>query len=221
MIKDFITYLKSPQDGMIYTFNAKSLLKSVALYVLVVFGVTFAVIVLCAVLSVIFPEQMSSKVIGHSDAPIWIVAFLGPVLEEGEFRLALNRKKVYLAIALIFLTFDLVSSFGFSHRIYTSDHLLIRIGISVVVGSLLTFLLSNFLLRCSFKPYFWFWAIFFGCLHLMNVKYNDLLPLDFITMILYTGTRIVMGLALGYIRMKNSFATSTILHILNNLVTFI
>ena len=46
-----------------------------------------------------------------------------------------------------------------------------------------------------------------------------MLPLDIISLTLYTATRILMGLVLGFIRMKNSFATSTALHILNNLIT--
>lgn len=219
MFKEFISYIKSPQEGMPYSFGPKSLLKSLWFYLWAVFFVTLGVAIGCTLLGKAFPELMRPMVVGRADAPAWIVAFLGPIIEESSFRLALNRKKVYLAIALSTLTFMLVSSFCFSHSIYTTDHLPVRIGIAVVVGLALTFLLGKFLTTCKFKPYFWFWALLFGSLHLMNANYSGMLPLDFISLILYTATRILMGLVLGFIRMKNSFATSTALHILNNLIT--
>lgn len=63
---------------------------------------------------------------------------------------------------------SILSSFCFSQKIYCEDQLLIRIGIALVAGVCLFLLLGKFMMNCRFKPYFWFWGVFFGCIHLMN-----------------------------------------------------
>ena len=221
MLKGLFAYLRSPEEGKPFDFKPKSILSSFWLYLVAVFFFTLLMGILVSVLGKTFPTLMRPKIVGHSDYPVWIVALLGPILEEGAFRLSLNRKKITIVLSLILISFLLASSFCFSRAIYSLDHLFVRIGIAVVVGSGLFLLLGKYMISCRFKPYFWFWGLFFGCVHLMNVNYASFLPLDYISLLLYTVTHIIMGLVLGYIRMKNSFAVSTSLHILNNLITVI
>lgn len=116
------------------------------------------------------------------------------------------------------ISFLLVSSFCFSHKIYCADHLFIRLGIGLATSISLYLFLGRLMMSCRFKSYFWFWGVFFGRVHLMNVNYAGLLPLDYISLALYTVTYVMMGLVLGYVRLKNSFATSTLLHVLTNLI---
>lgn len=218
MFRDFISFLRSPEEGRPFDFKPKSILSSFWLYIVAVMGLTILAAAVVYILGEAFPTLMQKKIVDHGNTPKWIVALLAPLLEEGAFRLSLNRKKVNIAISLTLISFLLVSSFCFSQKIYCTDHLLIRIGIAIVAGFCLFLLLGRFMMNCHFKPYFWFWGVFFGCIHLMNVSYAGLLPLDYISLALYTVTHVIMGLVLGYVRLKNSFATSTLFHILTNLI---
>lgn len=218
MFRDLISFLRSPEEGRPFDFRPKSILSSFWLYLVVVMGLTILAAAVVYVLGEAFPTLMQKKIVDHGDTPKWIVALLGPFLEEGAFRLSLNRKKVNIAISLTLISFLLISSFCFSQTIYCADHLLVRIGIALAAGISLYFLLGRFMMNCRFKPYFWFWGVFFGCLHLMNVNYAGLLMLDYISLALYSATHVVMGLVLGYVRMRNSFATSTLFHVLTNLI---
>ena len=218
MFRDFVSYLRNPEESKPFDFRPKSILSSFWLYLVAVMGLTILAAAVVYCLGEAFPTLMQKKIVNHGDTPKWIIALLAPFLEEGAFRLSLNRKRVNIAISLTLISFLLVSSFCFSRSIYCTDHLLIRIGIALAAGVCLFLLLGRFIQSCRFKPYFWFWGIFFGCVHLMNINYSNLLPLDYLSLALYTVTHVIMGLVLGYVRMKNSFATSTLFHVLTNLI---
>ena len=218
MFRDLISFLRSPEESRPFDFRPKSILSSFWLYLVAVMGLTILAAAVVYVLGEAFPALMQKKIVDHGDTPKWIVALLAPLLEEGAFRLSLNRKKVNIVISLTLISFLLVSSFCFSQKIYCADHLLIRIGIALAAGISLYLLVGRFMMNCRYKPYFWFWGVLFGCLHLMNVNYAGLLPLDYISLALYTVTHVIMGLVLGYVRLKNSFATSTLFHVLTNLI---
>ena len=218
MFRNLISFLRCPEEGRPFDFKPKSILSSFWLYLVAVMGLMILAAVVVYILGEAFPTLMQKKIVDHGDTPKWIVALLAPLLEEGAFRLTLYRKKVNIAISLTLISFLLVSSFCFSQKIYCEDHLLIRIGIALVAGVCLFLLLGKFMMNCRFKPYFWFWGVFFGCIHLMNANYAGMLPLDYISLALYTVTHVIMGLVLGYVRLKNSFATSTLFHVLTNLI---
>ena len=91
MLKGLIAYLRSPEEGKPFDCKPKSILSSFWLYLVAVFFITLLMGILVSALGRTFPTLMRPKIVGHSDSPVWIVALLGPILEEGAFRLSLNR----------------------------------------------------------------------------------------------------------------------------------
>jgi len=217
MFREFFRFLQCPDDTKKIDYNVKCISQSIFLYATVIFATMVAAVLILALLKSFFPSLINSKLFTKSELPEWIAIILGPILEECSFRLSLKRKAAYLAICLCTISFLLISSF-FYHHIYTLDKLFIRIILALIVGTALFVILRKPMLRCRFSNIFYISASIFAIIHIGNANIWELLPLDYIVIILYVIKQFIMGLLLGYIRMKNGFAVSTVVHILNNAV---
>ena len=163
--------------------------------------------------------QFPKRTVDIQNVSWLLVAIVGPILEEGTFRLALVRNKAFMVISLTLLSFIILSCFCFNQQIYNTDHLLTRIAIALISGVALFSVFGKLMLKCKFKTYFWAWSVLFGCFHLMNFQWNDILPMGYVYIALYVGTKIIDGVVLGYARMRNSIGTSMAFHMLHNLIS--
>lgn len=216
-LNDFLDYVRSPQEDIIISYKPHSILRSLCCAAVVSVSVVLAVLIIGILLFACFPDHINSKLISDvSIYPWWIVIFLGPIVEELLCRLSLVRKKVFLVCSLILLCFNLVSRFAYTGQSYSIDHIWARIGIAIPAGAILFLVSNKWLTRCNYRIYFYGWALIFGTAHLSRIDFGTLLPLDYITIILYVAKQSIMGLLWGYVRMKNGIVSSMLLHILNN-----
>jgi len=216
-LNDFLGYVRCPQEDITISYKPKSFLRSLCCAAVVSVSVILAVLLVGILLFICFPSHINSKLISDiSIIPCWIVIFLGPIVEELLFRLSLVRKKVFLVCSLTLLCFTLVSKFAFTGQFYSIDHIWLRVGIAILAGTVLFLVGSKWLTKCDYRIYFYGWAFLFGTAHLSRIDFGTLLPLDFITIILYVAKQSIMGLLWGYVRMKNGIVSSILLHILNN-----
>jgi len=125
-------------------------------------------------------------------AIIFMLLILAPVLEELIFRLYLRYK--YNFIARLFI-------FGF-----------------IITGRTNKSKIEDAFKRFWFKQYryiFYFSAIFFGFVHIFNYDYSIKM---FLLIPLLTAPQIVMGVFLGYMRVRFGIFQSIILHTLHNAI---
>lgn len=137
------------------------------------------------------------------------IFFLFPILEEFTFRLPLLLKKNYIFISISsFLLF-----FAFAD-----------LAVSICIFFIILFLFFSRkhweyyiinLFSKHYKKYFYFMSIFFGALHILNFSEYTPNNLLFIAP-LYVLPQFIMGLFLGYIRLKNGIIFSIIAHFLFN-----
>lgn len=219
--KDFINYLKHPTDAMIEEVSVKSIVRAVILTLTAVVGLLALVAIVYGVLLTFSPDWVHEDLFQKTGKPMWIVCLLGPFLEECAFRLALRRNKARMAVCFVLLPFMVVSKYFFAHDIYTAEFLLPRIGIGLAMGALLLVTFSQPMSKCRFSMVFYVSALLFGLVHVGNVSTLALLPFDYLVVELYVFKQFVMGLLLGYIRMKNGFVVGVFIHVLNNALSLL
>ena len=95
MFRDFVSYLRNPEESKPFDFRPKSILSSFWLYLVAVMGLTILAAAIVYCLGEAFPALMQKKIVNHGDTPKWIVALLAPFLEEGACRLLLNRPSAH------------------------------------------------------------------------------------------------------------------------------
>ena len=201
------------------TYRPKSVLKSFCAVAIVVVAMMLAIVAIYVVIFAAFPDQVTETVISKPELPWWVMVLLGPLIEELTFRLSLVRRKAFIAATLFLACFNLVSRLAFSHQFYSTDFLLERAGVSLTAGAVLFLALHKWMSRCSYRGYFYFWALLFGSAHLFRIDFETFLPLDYFIVLLYVAKQTVMGLLLGYVRNRNGIASSILLHILNNAIS--
>lgn len=217
MFKNFFSFLRHPVENVTYTYKAKDLLGTVALYALFTAGLIAALALLYLCLREFFPDLINKELpISHHPYHWAIVSLLGPFLEECAFRLPLRRYKAFLFIGLVVFSYFIISHLTFSHQNYNTDHLALRIVLAILAGALLYVLLHKPFARCRFGGVFYVSAIVFGCIHIANAHFSEFLPLDYVFLLLYLGKQIFTGVLLGYARLRHGFPASVILHMLNN-----
>lgn len=214
--KDFINYLKHPTDAIAEDVSFKSIVRAVILTLTVVVGLLALVVLVYGVLLIFSPDWVHEDLFQKTGKPMWIVCLLGPFLEECTFRLALRRNKARMAVCFALLPFMVVSKYFFAQDIYTVEFLLPRIGIGLLMGVLLLATLSKPMSKCRFSTVFYISALLFGLVHVGNVSTLELLPFDYLVVIVYVFKQFVMGLLLGYIRIKNGFVVGVFIHAMNN-----
>jgi membrane protease YdiL (CAAX protease family) len=201
-VKNLIFFLRYPTE---YSTHRDTLTdKFIRLFILLILelGVIF---VLSPFLSIIlglfnFDEgehAVSRMVAEESTLYIFISAVvLAPLIEEIMFRLFLRYRRNYPMLILLYL-----------------------IKKSGAYGKGNIHILIYRWWRKRFKYIFYASALLFGAIHMSNYDNGDTL---FLLFPLFTFPQIVMGLFLGYIRLKQGFIWSVLLHALHNmtLMTF-
>ena len=152
-----------------------------------------------------------------------MIAIIIPLIEEIIFRLPLNLKKSSIAISLSILYLRFSGNF-LTHILDLSKLKdIFNIGISIFI--FLVFMIStkqeklNLLNREHFKLIFYFIAISFGLIHIINFHNINYYLIFFYPF--YLLPQIFMGILIGNIRIKYGFIWGWALHCLINSTSFI
>lgn len=147
-----------------------------------------------------------------------IVVFAGPFLEELIFRLPLKLKREGIAIALVIFMYQVTGGHFFEFNFsYFYDYLRILLAIAslIIIIRFLPILFLEKLKKNYFNYVFYFSAVAFALVHISNFKpYSSDLLLLYPLLVL---PQFLMGLCIGYLRMKHGFLMGFLLHALINL----
>jgi len=151
---------------------------------------------------------------------VLLVLFVGPIIEEMIFRLPLSLKKWHIAVSLFFISYYL-----FGGKLLINDasaieslwKLSLAMLISVIFGFGCPDRVLVYLKQIDFRYYFYISAIAFALFHINSYK-----PLNGEVAFfypLYVIPQFIMGIFLGFIRLRFSFLHSIMFHSMINLPT--
>ena len=150
--------------------------------------------------------------------PLWVVILMPPVLEETAFRLPLRRKRLYVTLGAAAITF-IVSALATSTAVYSLSWP--RLAACVVVALIFWLRGYKWVLKVNFRAWFWFMALFFSLLHVMNYGADAAGVGEWTRVTVKELVKLPSALMFGYIRLRHGFCVSVALHIANNLFPII
>jgi len=205
---EFIDYIKNPT---VISRSVSNRVNIIILFVLYIFGALFLAMI-ASVICKIFSIEHSMHTL--SLRLMLIAIFVAPIYEEFLFRLLLrpSTKNYILFVATVFIL--TIISFLYGTIIFFS------ILLGVLLLSLVMYFMGdrsrNYIFnKINFKYSFYFSTLFFGLMHLSNFTGNAYIISLFA--ILLVGPQILLGLILGYIRMRFGLIFSIIFHAVVNL----
>lgn len=204
-------YIRNPQENCSYDFSVRAISFSALLCLLVPLLFKFLTATVFVMSGVDIPTLTSDK----SKLPLWFLILIPPIIEELGFRLPLKRSRLtlFLSVAVIVFVFSKVI---FDGGLY-SEHLLYRIGISVLSSVFINLILGKWLLKVRFRYFFYSMAILFAMLHIVNYSHQTLAISQWLYVICYGGAKIPCSILYGYARMRHGVLFCIIIHIINNL----
>lgn len=204
-------YLKHPQENCSYDFSARAMLISALLCLLVPLLFKFLTATLFVVSGVDIPSISPDK----SMLPLWFLIIFPPIIEELGFRLPLKRDRRNLYISVAFIAF-VSSKLVFSGGLYT-ELLLQRIIFAVITSVVVNLTLDKLLPNIRFEIFFYFTAILFAVLHIVNYTHLELDAIQWLYVICYAIAKLPGSILYGYARMKHGVLFCIVIHIINNL----
>lgn len=225
-LRDLLNFLRKPQlteaNEVSDVNQAPDPLQVFIHLLLFSFGLSFGSMMLLGVLkqSGLVPELPHAMEDVMKELPfialILLAAVVVPAIEEFAFRLWLVYKKAYFIISLWLISFFLYSVVFKLHYTFTAYAIL-------AVATLITIFLLSFreatqsLLENLYTRYYgWFFysaTVLFAVMHLMNFKLN--LHIVLLTPVLVL-PQFLLGLVLGYIRVKQGIGWAIALHAIYN-----
>ena len=204
-------YIRNPQENCSYDFSVRAISFSALLCLLVPLLFKFLTATVFVMSGVDIPTLTSDK----SKLPLWFLILIPPIIEELGFRLPLKRSRLtlFLSVAVIVFVFSKVI---FDGGLY-SEHLLYRIGISVLSSVFINLILGKWHLKVRFRYFFYSMAILFAMLHIVNYSHQTLAISQWLYVICYGGAKIPGSILYGYARMRHGVLFCIIIHIINNL----
>ncbi|WP_158624934.1 CPBP family glutamic-type intramembrane protease [Gynurincola endophyticus] len=183
-------------------------------------------ILIASVIGIFYePQNLTDKSMSDRFIPILYLLIGGmllPLFEETLFRLSLVFKPIYLALSAACFGYYLSTKIIFNSRLtLIDDTFLYRIGISILLGSLMLIILSNQQLKNrlrsvwtnKFHVIYYTSAIVFAWLHLLNfeLNYTNILLTPILTL-----PQLFSGLVTGYLRVKFGFLYPLLFHVFTN-----
>ncbi len=207
-------YLRNP----IYCSNEKPKLKAI-LFLFLVYVITIILIgIVIALITKEFHIKINEFKLSTHFKTILVGVIIVPFYEEILFRSLLKFKKanitLFIATIVVFIVIAAVN-LKIKSIIFFSALLLGFLSMLFVFKRIR---LESFL-SSKFKFFFYASALLFGLLHAFNFSGNIYLILAFSPIL--GGPQIVLGLILGYIRMKNGLVYSILFHMIVNIFGFL
>lgn len=215
-MKKIFAYFKHPTESIAKEDSAS--IKSLVLFYFLIIGIYILTAIPFAVAGII-PENKLNH-IEEFGIPFFVIAFLPPVLEELAFRLSLKRNRINLMISLMVLAW-FISAKTISVSVYSMQYLLIRLTISISVGSFLGYFLFQCVKKVRFVLIFYFFAFLFGFIHILNYAGQITSFAIVLYVIIYLLNKVAMGMFLGYIRVRYNILVSIAVHFLNNFLPLV
>ena len=227
MIGKIIGYLKNPIPKVSHSGSHPSIKEFMALYFSCLLCIAISIVVMFAIDQVIVHKffgfsirdspRSGSATLRQSQYFLIVVLLLGPLVEEIIFRLPLRLRKINLGLAVFIATFWILHSKVFPLDFYAAK-MYQDFGLSVLTVGLVWLAPVRWLQTVQtsyFKYFFYFSVIAFGLMHISNFTTLNTEVLFFYP--IYVLPQLVMGIFLGYIRIRYSFLYAYIFHALTNL----
>ncbi len=225
LITDFNSFLKHP-DLKGFTYNKTEKLKiTVQLWLSLLLFMILSLGILDTLIDIpetdVFTKMLES--IGYFGAFVFAV-FLGPFLEEVFFRLPLRFKISYAIIGglgvLFYLAFSVTAILEYYYETLSWLYYVFWLLISVVfVVSCVVFQNQIEVNSTKYFPYvFYVLSIIFAFIHIGNFEEFPLRVLLFTPLIVLP--QFVLGLGMGYLRIRIGFWYGCLFHVLNNAFAF-
>ncbi len=210
-MRDFVNFLKTPSE--FFKLTSRNIWSVILIYFLLL----LIRIILVSIPGLLGIESVGSSVLKAPGAvPIWFMITVPVILEEGAFRFFLKRNPITLFISVCIIIWFIVSMI-MPVDIYSTDKLLLRCGIALGGGALVTVLFNKPLIYGNYKVIFYVSAVLFGLLHVNNYI-DDIDSILAVVDVLFTLLgHILTGLFFGYVRVGYGIYASIIAHFLNNL----
>lgn len=168
-----------------------------------------------AISFVLLGIDLPQMLLGKSTLPLWFLLFIPPIIEELGFRLPLKRNRWNLGISIAIIAF-VFSKLIFVGGLYTG-HLFERILFAVIIPMVANLFFGQWLIRVSFKYFFYGLVILFAVLHMVNFSHQTLTSVQWLYVLCYACAKIPGSLLYGYVRMKHGMLFCILIHIINNL----
>lgn len=220
---NFLAFVKSPKTSFAPKLTiGDKLAESITLFLLkFIFSIAIA-----SLIGIFYqPQNLTDKSMSERFTPIVFLLTGGmilPLFEEVMFRLSLIFKPIYLVLSSVCLGYYLCTKLIFNSRLsLIDDTFSYRIGIAILLGSLVFIVLNNQNVKKRLQSLwvkkinliYYASAILFGWLHILNFELNYLNLL--LTPIL-TLPQFFSGLITGYVRLKFGFLYPLTFHIFTN-----
>jgi Type II CAAX prenyl endopeptidase Rce1-like len=196
--------------------------------VLVIFLYFLSLFIIIFVQKIIPFENASSKSLSERSVLLMFLmpVIIGPILEELVYRLPLLFSRRNISISLTVFSYFMISDGLHNSRYFTTENLIIRIAIAILVGFLTYLLLGKNKVYKLFYDFwiknplfiFYFLSFSFAFSHLSN--YTGDWRIYLIAPII-TLPQLIYGLTYSFIRLKSGIQYSILIHMFINLIPFI
>lgn len=217
VLKDVIQYLKRPDLASVVATKSEKIFMVFRLWLLSLFTIVLLGVVIDQVIDVPTPDLFDIK-LKELGVPLFVllITVVGPLFEEITFRLPLRYKPSYLIISFVFITLYIVGSIS-----KVSDSWAIGL---IVLFAIFMLLLIYFISQRADKSQlfyikyysyiFYSLAIVFGYVHIAN--FEEITTRILLLSPLIVLPQILLGLGMGYVRVRLGFWYGVSFHILHN-----
>ncbi|MCC9043054.1 CPBP family glutamic-type intramembrane protease [Myroides sp. M-43] len=222
LVKDIIDFLKTPNLLGIEFSKSKKIGLVLKLWIITLFTIVLLGQVINNLVDVPIPDLFDIK-LKELGVPLFVllVTVIGPFLEELTFRLGLRYKPSYLLISFVFIALYILASMS-----KISESLVVSLAILfTVIFLILVYFVSqkgekSQMFYVTYYPYIFYGvAIVFGYVHIAN--FEDITARILWLSPLIVLPQILLGLGMGYVRVRLGFWYGVLFHILHNsVITF-
>lgn len=221
LMKDFLSFLRKPDTKQVVVSKKQGLIQTIRLWRYLFISIVFGGILVDSLVDIPQHNRVEEviELIGIAGF-IGFAVFLGPLLEEVAFRLMMRFRLRYMVLGTLVLAFYLIQFMSTAFEENNSQLLPYFYG---VIG----FLALSFLGYCfkyretmakwwiqRFPIVFYVLSVTFGLIHLFNFQE---FPLKVILLApIITLPQLILGVGMGYLRMRFGFWYGYLFHVLNN-----
>jgi len=208
-MEKLIDYLKRPTYCSNQTPKVIYLLGLFFIYILAIIPISILIFLVTKEFHIKHDQLRLSTTVNT----LLVVILAGPIYEEIIFRSWLKLKKINVVLFLITLLFFIVKSIIDSRVITLVVLTVLMLGFLILLLTYGRITIEKFI-SSKFQYFFYTTAIIFGILHSTNFSGNTYLILAFMPIL--GAPQIVLGVILGYVRMKHGLFYSILFHMLVN-----
>lgn len=221
LLKDFLVFLKKPHTTPLILSNKQRFVQTIRLWSCLFIFIIFGGVILDSLIDVPMHDRFQEVM---DQIGLWgfigFAVLLGPLLEEITFRLAMRFQLRYILIGAIALTLYIVQATSSLIEKFASDGLYYLYSFAAI--GLVTFIAMCIKYKKSmasgwvtyFPLIFYVLSFAFAMIHIFNFEE---FPLRVILLApIITLPQFILGLGMGYLRMRFGFWYGCLFHVLNN-----